>query len=51
MKILFSSDIHGLIPAYKQFSELLKNSDFDLGILSGDLMTHFSLEESEENLL
>jgi len=48
MKILFSSDIHGLMPAYSQFSKLLKNSDFDLGILSGDLMTHFSLVESEE---
>ncbi len=47
MKILFSSDIHGLVPAFKQYSELLKNSNFDLGILSGDLMTHFSLEESE----
>lgn len=35
MKLLFSSDLHGLLPAYERFSQLLFSHD--IGILAGDL--------------
>ncbi len=38
MKILFTSDIHGFMPAFKNFSDLLKTGDFDIGIISGDIL-------------
>jgi Icc-related predicted phosphoesterase len=40
MRILFSSDLHGHIGAFKHYSELLSDNSFALGILSGDLTTY-----------
>jgi len=45
MKILFTSDLHGLVAAYERFSALLQNSSFDIGIISGDLTTGFMPDE------
>ncbi len=46
MKILFSSDLHGEIDAYKKFSKLLKS--YDCGVLAGDLMDEMiSLRDAE----
>jgi Icc-related predicted phosphoesterase len=45
MKILFTSDLHGLVAAYERFSALLQNSAFDIGIISGDLTTGFLPDE------
>ncbi len=39
MRILFTSDLHGDMSAYRAFADRLK--DFDLGILGGDLMEEF----------
>lgn len=46
MRILFGSDFHGNIKAYRRFSELLENADF--GILGGDLNTGFTPDEFEQ---
>lgn len=35
MRILFSSDLHGLLPAYDRFARLLRR--YDAGIIAGDL--------------
>jgi len=35
LNLLFSSDLHGLLKAYEQFSRLLRQHDF--GVLAGDL--------------
>ena len=40
MKILFSSDLHGNIEGYKRFVDILKNQEYSLGILSGDLTSY-----------
>jgi Icc-related predicted phosphoesterase len=40
MKILFSSDIHEDLNAFDRFAYLLKNSDYEIGIISGDLMEY-----------
>lgn len=45
MKILFTSDLHGLLEAYKNFSQLLKDFPYDVGVISGDLITGFRPEE------
>lgn len=37
MKILFTSDLHGEIDTFKSFVRHL-NSDFDIGVISGDLL-------------
>jgi Icc-related predicted phosphoesterase len=47
MKVLFTSDLHGLIEAYERFAVLLKTSSYDIGIISGDLTTGFRPEEFE----
>lgn len=39
MKILFSSDLHGMESAYRRFSHHLK--DYDFGVLSGDMQEDF----------
>ena len=38
MKILFTSDIHGLMSAITDFTKLLKTDDFDVGVISGDIL-------------
>lgn len=38
MKILFTSDLHGLIPAFNEFSEKLKNEDYQFGVIAGDIL-------------
>ena len=48
MKVLFTSDLHGLIEAYERFAELLGRPDFDLGIISGDLSTGNTANEMDE---
>jgi len=45
MKLLFASDLHGYDTAYLDFSNALKEGNFDLGVLGGDLMTFPSDEE------
>jgi Icc-related predicted phosphoesterase len=47
MRILFTSDLHGLIEAYRRFAVLLKGPSYDLGVISGDLTTGFRPEEFE----
>jgi Icc-related predicted phosphoesterase len=36
MKILFTSDLHGLESAYRSFAQILKSS-YDVGVIAGDL--------------
>jgi Icc-related predicted phosphoesterase len=48
MKLLFSSDLHGLDSAYYAFAAALKDGDYDLGALGGDLMTYPSRSEIEQ---
>jgi Icc-related predicted phosphoesterase len=38
MKILFSSDLHGYWPAIQDYSEELAKPEYDIGILSGDIL-------------
>jgi Icc-related predicted phosphoesterase len=47
MKLLFTSDLHGLDSAYIEFAGALKDGDFELGVLGGDLMTYPSRSEIE----
>lgn len=47
MKLLFTSDLHGLDSAYVRFSELLKEVNYDIGVLGGDLMGYPSELEVE----
>lgn len=49
MRILFTSDLHGHYKAYSEFSRLLSMGPYSLGIISGDLMTHLSLNKVDEN--
>lgn len=48
MKLLFSSDLHGLDRAYLEFAAMLKKGDYSLGVLGGDLMTYPSRSEIKE---
>jgi Icc-related predicted phosphoesterase len=48
MKLLFSSDLHGLDTAYLEFAAVLKEGDYSLGLLGGDLMTYPSRSEIEQ---
>ena len=48
MKILFSSDLHGLEYAYQRFAFHLKN--YDLGVLAGDMQEDFLPDEEIERL-
>jgi Icc-related predicted phosphoesterase len=45
MNLLFTSDLHGYDKAYSDFVKTLKEGNFDLGVLGGDLMTFPSDEE------
>ena len=45
MRILFTSDLHGLDFAYERFATVLEKGKFNLGLLAGDLMTYPSSEE------
>jgi Icc-related predicted phosphoesterase len=47
MKLLFTSDLHGLDKAFRSFSDRLSTGEFDLGVLAGDLMGFPSEEELE----
>jgi Icc-related predicted phosphoesterase len=40
MRILFTSDIHGETKAFRRFAELLRNDDYNIGCISGDLMPY-----------
>ena len=40
MKILITSDLHGLESAYDRFAVLLEEGNFDLGLVAGDLMAY-----------
>ena len=48
MKLLFSSDLHGLDTAFLEFAAVLKEGDYSLGALGGDLMTYPSRSEIEQ---
>jgi Icc-related predicted phosphoesterase len=41
VKILFTSDLHGQIAVYENFAKILKNLDYDLGIIAGDLIDDY----------
>ena len=45
MRLLFTSDLHGNIPAYERFAELLASESYDLGILAGDLLEDMMTDE------
>ena len=45
MKILFTSDLHSNIQAYKDFVFLLKEYDYDIGIIAGDLIEDYVSDE------
>jgi Icc-related predicted phosphoesterase len=49
MKILFSSDIHGLDNAYVQFARSL-HDNFDVGVLSGDMLYDELTEDESERI-
>jgi Icc-related predicted phosphoesterase len=49
MKILLSSDLHGLIEAYLNFKSICINEKVNLGIVAGDLTT-FSSKKIEEDI-
>jgi uncharacterized protein len=51
MRILFTSDLHGIRSAYKRFSQLLRSGRYDVGIISGDLMTDTADPRSEEEYM
>jgi Icc-related predicted phosphoesterase len=38
MRLLFTSDLHGILPAYERFAELLAAGSYDAGVLAGDLL-------------
>lgn len=48
MKLLFTSDLHGIDSAYLGFSMELSKGDYSLGVLGGDLMTYPSKFEIEQ---
>lgn len=48
MKLLFSSDLHGLDSAYRNFSWMLKSGSYQIGVLAGDLMTFSSDHDIKE---
>jgi Icc-related predicted phosphoesterase len=47
VKLLFTSDLHGLESAYRGFAARLASGDYACGVIAGDLMTHFSPDETE----
>lgn len=47
MKLLFSSDLHGSDAAYLAFAAALREGEYTLGVLAGDLMTYPSKSEIE----
>lgn len=47
MKLLFTSDLHGQDSAYLEFAAALKQGDYTLGAIGGDLMTYPSKPEIE----
>jgi len=49
MNILFTSDLHGYIAAYTRFSEILSNKKYDVGIISGDLVSFSHNKLKSEN--
>jgi Icc-related predicted phosphoesterase len=51
MRILFGSDFHGLREAFDAFSVVLRDGQFDCGVIAGDLMTHFSPGETDRILI
>jgi len=44
MKILFTADLHSYIKAYEWFAKLLKERDYDVGVIAGDLMEDYISE-------
>lgn len=47
MRLLFSSDFHGEESLFRAFAQELSNGDYSCGVIAGDLMIHFSPEESQ----
>lgn len=48
MKILFTSDVHEDMSAFKRFTLLLKSNDYDIGVIAGDLMEYdLTLDEMQ----
>ena len=45
MRLLFTSDLHGIIPAYERFAELLGSESYDAGVLAGDLLEEVLTDE------
>lgn len=51
MNILFTSDLHGEEAAYSQFGKLLSLSEYDIGIISGDLQEEYITKQEVISLL
>ena len=45
MKLLFSSDLHALMPAYRLFARTLAEGPWDAGVLAGDLLDDIRLPD------
>ncbi len=45
MRILFSSDLHALMPAYRVFAKALAEGPYDAGVLAGDLLDDIRLPD------
>ncbi len=48
MRILFTSDLHGLLTAYERFAYILWHYEYDVGVISGDLSTGLRPDELEK---
>jgi Icc-related predicted phosphoesterase len=44
MKILFTSDLHGHAAFYRHYARILRDKDYDLGVIAGDLGREFVVE-------
>jgi Icc-related predicted phosphoesterase len=51
MRILFTSDLHGYVKAYEWFAKLLKERDYDVGVIAGDMMDKYILPEQIKKMI
>jgi Icc-related predicted phosphoesterase len=49
VKILFTSDLHGVVSAFERYAHILAGGDYTIGIISGDILDDsFKPEEMDE---
>jgi Icc-related predicted phosphoesterase len=51
LRILFSSDLHGMDSAFERFAALLSDGGYDAGILGGDLLDEYLTDEAITRIL